>query len=596
MRARSGQHQQPKSFYLPRSDMAFLDYFLKKIDKLNFTDAHGRDLSCVWPAVPTVTRTRLASYFSAAQVARIERAAQSGDWREVRSNLPELRRELRSCPRRLSPKVVLGEAARIASRVIRPTGFHVVFLEPDGSGKSTVNGLVLDDLRHAFRRGARYHLFPAPGKPDSQPVTDPHGQDARGVVRSALQLGLWWCRYAVDWVKRVWPGRLRSTAIVFDRYYHELLIDPKRYRYGGPLWLARAVGWFVPKPDLCIILDAPTEVLRAHKREISAEAAASGKPYRDFAASLPNAVVVDASEPLDRVVRSATRALLGAMAEEPRRVSVPYCRTSGPKRGPCTARMADLAPTEPSELFSHLLEPGHDGKAKAQYRAYPSRKSARWILPVHPQFRRRGIAGYRPASFGGRFLKALIASGFLRGDPVPVANWPLDLLNRFVGEMLGVEVLVLNLAFGNQKYALRIMGRGGSVLAYAKLAERGAAKRKIAAEHANLERLRSVPKLWKDVCLARSASARSKAASSCLPPRARHIRATLLFTCVRGIPARAISGVSGRAKTVRDFFGPALRRSSTTSRTRQTGYGAAGSRRLCKRSSATFVTCCCRCR
>jgi len=107
---------------------------------------------------------------------------------------------------------------------------------------------------------------------------------------------------------------------VFDRYYHDLLVDPRRYRYGGSLALARVVGWFVPRPNLYLFLDAPTEVIRARKTEVAeAETSRQLKEYRQLARTLRSSVVIDASHPLPIVVGESIDAVLDKMAERAER-------------------------------------------------------------------------------------------------------------------------------------------------------------------------------------------------------------------------------------------------------------------------------------
>jgi hypothetical protein len=60
-----------------------------------------------------------------------------------------------------------------------------------------------------------------------------------------------------------------SGLIMFDRYFQDLLVDPIRYRYGGPMWLPRLLNAFVPPPDLLLlVLDAAEEVILSRKREL----------------------------------------------------------------------------------------------------------------------------------------------------------------------------------------------------------------------------------------------------------------------------------------------------------------------------------------
>ncbi len=118
---------------------------------------------------------------------------------------------------------------------------------------------------------------------------------------------------------------VRSTFVVFDRYYHDLLVDPLRYRYGGPMWLARWVGKLIPEPDLWILLDAPAEVLQSRKREVPMnETARQREAYLRLVQGMDNGVVVDASQPLDDVVREVNMRILDLMAARTaRRLGLP---------------------------------------------------------------------------------------------------------------------------------------------------------------------------------------------------------------------------------------------------------------------------------
>jgi thymidylate kinase len=130
-----------------------------------------------------------------------------------------------------------------------------------------------------------------------------------------MQLILWLLRYTIGWARDIWPANIKSTAILFDRYYHDVLVDPRRYRYGGPTWWARALGWLVPKPDLWILLDAPADVLQARKTEVPAqESERQRRAYVALVESFDNGIVIDSSNPLDDVRREATRGILEFMA------------------------------------------------------------------------------------------------------------------------------------------------------------------------------------------------------------------------------------------------------------------------------------------
>jgi thymidylate kinase len=301
-------------FFVPKADLAFIYYLVKRIDKADLTEKHGRYLSRMWGEAPGAARRQLDRFFRDDGVRKIARAAESGVWSGIGRD-ETLRRQLRRRSRRLSIRGWYAEIARIAHRMLRPSGIHVAFLGADGSGKSSVIEGVAKALTPAFRRTARRHLFPSgAAAPSRVPVIDPHAAPLRGSLLSAIQLTTWLLRYVMGWLRDVWPTKVGSTAVLFDRYYHDLLVDPRRYRYGGPAWLARVVGRLVPKPDLWILLDAPVEVLQARKQEVSVDESDRQRlAYLALMTQLENGVVIDASRPLREVTREATRAILEVM-------------------------------------------------------------------------------------------------------------------------------------------------------------------------------------------------------------------------------------------------------------------------------------------
>jgi thymidylate kinase len=114
---------------------------------------------------------------------------------------------------------------------------------------------------------------------------------------------------------RVWPALVRSTFVGFDRYYHDLLVDPRRYRYGGPRGCARLASVLVPKPDLWILLDAPASVIEARKKEIpSEEIERQLLSYRELVSQLCGGYIVDASQSPDEVANRVEQIIIDFLA------------------------------------------------------------------------------------------------------------------------------------------------------------------------------------------------------------------------------------------------------------------------------------------
>ena len=183
----------------------------------------------------------------------------------------------------------------------------VAFLGCDGSGKSAVLDQVAERMRVNGVEVSRGHWCPqaigaSHTKHAQNTADDPHGKAPRGWVSSVLKLG--WL--GLNWWLGTWKllgGQRKRGLVLFDRYHADLLVDPRRYRYGGPMILAEIASRLMPQPDRVFFLDAESDVLLSRKQEVSKAALEHSRTsYLNLAASHPRFRIIDASRALDRVV------------------------------------------------------------------------------------------------------------------------------------------------------------------------------------------------------------------------------------------------------------------------------------------------------
>lgn len=193
-------------------------------------------------------------------------------------------------------------------------GLWVAVLGPDGAGKSAAIQQLMEDLSSHFGEIQRFHFRPMFKRRErhSSPVTDPHGKLPRSLPVSILKLLYWFVDYWFGYLTVIHPALLSSTLIMFDRYYDDLLVDPKRYRLPvSSLHFAKLLARLVPRPDLYIVLDVPAELVQRRKAEVScAESRRQRIAYLQMFHSLPNAFIIDAAEPLDNVTRQMRSVIL----------------------------------------------------------------------------------------------------------------------------------------------------------------------------------------------------------------------------------------------------------------------------------------------
>lgn len=308
-----------KGFTIPKPDIAFIYYLLKKIDKGQLSQEHCAYLKENWDCKPEGCKFQIKRFWKGRYASILIRAAESNDWKSILASLPKLRKSLHT-GLAFSVVDVIRELIRKVGRVFKPTGLVVVFLGSDGCGKSSVINRIINDLSPVFRKTEYVHLRPQlwmkqSGIGDS-PITDPHRKPPRSYFSSVAKMFYFFLDYNLGYLFKIRPLLVRSTLVVFDRYYYDLLVDPIRYRYGGPVWFSWFIGKLVPKPDILFLLDAPPEVLQARKQEVSLkETTRQRNGYLQTVKRLRNSFVVDASQPLNKVISDVNRIILDHMKE-----------------------------------------------------------------------------------------------------------------------------------------------------------------------------------------------------------------------------------------------------------------------------------------
>jgi thymidylate kinase len=183
----------------------------------------------------------------------------------------------------------------------------IAFLGCDGSGKSAVIRGVTEQLQARGIAVTLGHWRPkaiAISGSSETPIAadDPHGLPPRGFLSSILKLGWLWLNWWIGWFRDL-RAASRAGVVLFDRYHADLLIDPRRYRYGGPMWLAKLASQLMPQPDLVVFLDAPAEVLLSRKQEVPIKSLEKSRDlYSALAAKNPRICIIDASRPIAKVI------------------------------------------------------------------------------------------------------------------------------------------------------------------------------------------------------------------------------------------------------------------------------------------------------
>jgi hypothetical protein len=117
-----------------------------------------------------------------------------------------------------------------------------------------------------------------------------------------------------EWMTQL-AEKINLTLRIYEGCHHDLSFNPKKYRYGGPMWFARLIGQLFPSPDLWILLDVPAKQTRSSNRDILYTGTLSQREaYRSFVKTRKSYIILDAGKRPASVTEEAYSAIIDTLA------------------------------------------------------------------------------------------------------------------------------------------------------------------------------------------------------------------------------------------------------------------------------------------
>ena len=161
-------------------------------------------------------------------------------------------------------------------------GVTIAMMGTDGAGKTTIINEILKPLNEAVHNAVYYeHMRPnlIPNiaqffgkKKQTEPISNPHASKPSGLLGSSLRLFYYSFDYIVGFWFKIYPVMVKKSSIwIFDRYYYDYMIDPKRARISLPRWVINSMNFFIPEPDLILCFGAESSIIYQRKPEHTLE-------------------------------------------------------------------------------------------------------------------------------------------------------------------------------------------------------------------------------------------------------------------------------------------------------------------------------------
>ena len=319
--------------YVAPAAKEFTRCLLQCIDRNELTERDGEHLSRQWRLDPEGAALQVARFWDIGREGGVVlRAAVADHWEPVRASRDALHSALafHNVP---SPASWRSDLRRQLQCWTRPDGMLIACLGPDAAGKGEVIRALVERPLAPFARAQTMHLRPQVMRPARAQPTAPRVRTPRGRFGTFAKLMMFAADYWIGYWLRIRPMLMRSTLLVSDSYFDDVLVDPRRYRMYRPRAFARLLASWIPQPALWLVFDAPAEVLRARQGDTPGEDLARLRSeYRRALRGRRNVVVLDARQPIEHVIADAERAIVAQTARRTaHRLGLPVDEIDNPR-------------------------------------------------------------------------------------------------------------------------------------------------------------------------------------------------------------------------------------------------------------------------
>jgi thymidylate kinase len=184
----------------------------------------------------------------------------------------------------------------------------IAFLGVDGSGKSSIILAISKNLKKKKIDHSLFHLLPNfLSRTKKNAISSPHKQIERSKLFSIIKLIYWLLKFHFFFKINFFN---KSQIFIFDRYPHDVLIDPTRYRINRNLKIKKNILKLFPEPDLWIIMTGDSKKIWKRKKEIELKKTIFlNKKYQKFGLKKKNFIFISKLSKYKKILNYLTKSI-----------------------------------------------------------------------------------------------------------------------------------------------------------------------------------------------------------------------------------------------------------------------------------------------
>jgi len=301
----------------------FIYHIIMYIDKETFSQKEFLSLLNCWINYRYGIAEDLKKYFTEDSIKIISKSFDEKRIDYLSTNIAYLKGDLQLKVRKRVQDFIQNKVSQLKC-MLKPAGLVVGILGRDGSGKSTFVSEVANALGTYFTSTTTFKKCPAIfykkaifNKNEGYDNSKPHLYSKRNSFQSFLKLTLLLTEFMLGYWIKVFPAKVKSHLILYDRYFIDILADPLRYRIKNNKLFIKIIHQILPKPDLWIILDLPSHVLLQRKQELTYDKAEQLRyEYLKLQKILSNCIVINNEEEIEKTVDKAKGFIFNYMQQK----------------------------------------------------------------------------------------------------------------------------------------------------------------------------------------------------------------------------------------------------------------------------------------